>query len=278
MALPAQPPSLLATTPGPPAMSQAELPSRGTLVSRLSPYALVVLEGCAARTSTASGATPLWLPEAARAFNLPVTSGCSSLHLALFDEVLREEAVKEEDVRAEVVARAREGQEGAGKGPEVVLEAVRGVEVEAGMEVEVAAAAAAAAVAEAAAAVEAEAVQVQERPKPPPSERRGEAHGAGHGAGHASMSACLSALSEAKGMAKDLAKEVKGRAKEGLKGVDRPLSAVAIEAKKGLSRAVGTLARPAKSLGKKVKEGARDRPLARLVLELRLLRHGLAYP
>ena len=49
---------------------------------------------------------------------------------------------------------------------------------------------------------------------------------------------------------------------------------MATEAKKGLSRAVGTLARPAKSLGKKVKEGARDRPLARLVLELRLLRHG----
>ena len=215
-------------------MSQAELPSRGTLVSRLSPYALVVLEGCAARTSTASGATPLWLPEAARAFNLPVTSGCSSLHLALFDEVVREEAVKEEDVRGEVVARAREGQEGAGKGPEVVLEAVRGVEVEAGMEVEVAAAAAAAAAAVAEATVEAEAeaevqgeaeveaVQVQERTKPPPSERRSEGHGAGHSAGHASMSACLSALSEAKGMAKDLAKEAKGRAKEGLKGVDSP--------------------------------------------------------
>ena len=164
MTLPAQPPTLPRTNhpPPPPAMSQAnpnpnpnpnlnpnqaELPSRGALVSRLSPYALVVLEGCAARTSTASGATPLWLPEAARAFNLPVTSGCSSLHLALFDEVVREEAVKEEDVRGEVVARAREGQEGAGKGPEVVLEAVRGVEVEAGMEVEVAAAAAAAAAA-----------------------------------------------------------------------------------------------------------------------------------
>ena len=95
------------------------------------------------------------------------------------------------------------------------------------------------------------------------------------------MSACLAgALSEAKDMAKDLAKEAKGLAKEGLKGGARGLSAVATEAKKGgqgLSRAVETLARPAKSLGKKVKEGARDRPLGRLVLELRSLRHGHTY-
>ena len=92
------------------------------------------------------------------------------------------------------------------------------------------------------------------------------------------MSACLclaEALSDAKDMAKDMAKEARGLAKGGL-------HAVATEAKKGsqgLSRAVETLARPAKSLGKKVKEGAtaRDRPLGRLVLELRLLRPGHTY-
>ena len=67
---------------------QAELPSRGPLLSRLSPYALAVLEGSAARTSVASGTAPLWLLDSARAFNLPVSSACSSLHLALFDEVV----------------------------------------------------------------------------------------------------------------------------------------------------------------------------------------------
>ena len=116
-------------------MSQAELPSRGPLVSRLSPYALAVLEGCAARTSAASGVTPLWLPETARAFILPLSSACSSLHLALFDEVVREEAVREE-----AVARAKEGREGEGKEPssprEAGLEAVREAEMEAEMEAE----------------------------------------------------------------------------------------------------------------------------------------------
>ena len=282
-------------------MSQAELPSRGPLVSRLSPYALAVLEGCAARTSAASGVTPLWLPETARAFILPLSSACSSLHLALFDEVVREEAVREE-----AVARAREGREGEGKGPssprEAGLEAVREAEMEAEAEAQAEAEAAVEAETEVEAQVEAEAgmepkaeaevVQEPERPswpKPPPPERRSEgsaahgaAHGAGPGTGHASMGACLAeALSEAKDMAKDLAKEAKGLAKEGLKGVDRGLTAVATEAKKGgqgLSRAVvGTLARPAMSFGKKVKEGARDRPLGRLVLELRLLRHGHTY-